>query len=215
MSKLRNGNICGYEVNIYTENDFETLHKQRSLFLPWNFNSQEQISRPPSTRVDYPLYPTGDPVKSANSNDGTGGVIYFDYCELSTLLDLLKLLKVEHLGKQYLVFHDECKGNSLQEKYLEQIRIVSPRELVEWGLISKDQKYKDQLITATQAIVNFISLQKVHYDSYQLHAKCGMRKKDQGMGDDALSLGFGICVEASCCCNYRYRIWSRHWWSSP
>ncbi|HNV97099.1 MAG TPA: hypothetical protein PKL13_02155 [bacterium] len=207
--------ICGKGVKIYTADDFSSKAIEKSRFLPWNFEFPNSPPNPPSHYVNYPLYPIGDPIKSANSYDDTGGVLYFGSLSEKSVLDLLvHILAVNFLEDNYLVFYDECKKNPLQEKYLEQIRIVSPRELAEWGLISKDQKFKDQPITATQAIINFFNFQKKYYDQYNLHSKCGRRKQDQGIGEDALSLGFGICIEASCCCNYRYRIWSRPWWCS-
>ncbi|MDD4290497.1 MAG: hypothetical protein PHH83_04515 [Patescibacteria group bacterium] len=207
--------ICGKGVKIYTADDFSSKAIEKFRFLPWDFEFPKQPIQP-TYYVRHPLYPIGDPIKSANNYDDTGGVLYFNTYREETLSILLSdLLDTNHLGNQYLVFYDECKKNSLQEKYLEQIRIVSPRELAEWRLISKDQKFKNQPITATQTIINFFNFQKKYYDEYNLYSKCGLRKQKQEIGDDALSLGFGICIEASCCCNYRYRIWSRPWWCCP
>jgi hypothetical protein len=151
-----------------------------------------------------------DPYKNAPLSCPAGGTVYFR-CDIERLdFDtLLRLLGVEVGNMFYAVFLAESQ-NSVQERYLAQIRLVGSSALQEMFNVEGLPETMDwvrQTITLGDLLWRFIELEK---ETYGTSMSGKLRGRFGGDGDWAKEkLCFGFLVE-----NNEmnvFRLWSRAW----
>ncbi len=151
--------------------------------------------------------PSIHPFLNAPTNDACAGVVYFNGRATREQFDsLLRLLEVQTVLTDYAAFWRES-GNPVEERYLEQLRIVSRGALVsifnaETG--EQQQVLFAQTLPVKDALWAFLENQQTVWSRNSLRGKMG------GDGDWAKeTLGFGFMVENSY--HAVYRLWSRAW----
>jgi hypothetical protein len=154
--------------------------------------------------------PELDPIRGAPAQDPAGGVIYFDdSVEPDALQTALSVMGVHLLEKNFVVFAGEAT-DSVKQRYLDQVRIMSRSGLEHMFHPGPHAAaLKPQTVTAGEYIAMFIAAQKAKWsDGYAFSTR--LSGSFGGDGDWAKeSLCFGFLVENS----YWgvYRLWSRAW----
>jgi hypothetical protein len=147
-----------------------------------------------------------DPVRAAPTQYPDGGVIYFDESSRERLETALSVMGVLLRETKYAVIQGSA-GNPLQERYLDQVRIVSRGALGHLFGISGEavaQVPAQQPITIGDYIQQFIAEQDAKWSRHDLDRAGG------GDGDWAKGrLAFGFMVENGYWSVYR--LWSRAW----
>lgn len=174
------------------------------VIRPWD--RLEDVAR----RPDYYGFnaPSSHPFLNAPVNDSAGGVIYFDGRPPRGQLDAaLSLLEVRTDTSEYAAFW-AASSNPLDERYLEQLRLISPPALVNLFAVQPHEGTEPlvkQKLTVGEALWRFIEIQQQKYN--RLWALDGVMGGDGDWAKE--SLAFGFVVENA----YHgvYRIWSRAW----
>ena len=151
-----------------------------------------------------------DPISSAPTQLAGGGILYFsDGIDVAKLRTALEVMQVRLDPKSYALF-SQASANTIEDRYLEQVRIASPGALGHFFGVEEDAALlQDQPIPVGEYIETFIAEQKDKWnDEYAFSSK--LSGTLGGDGDWAKeSLGFGFAVENT----YWgvYRLWSRPW----
>jgi hypothetical protein len=153
-----------------------------------------------------------DPVRGAPLTEPTGGTVYFDESiESDDLATLLRVMHVNMHEKDFVVFAGSAR-KPIEERYLDQARIMSKRALR--GLFGADKEaatLDPQPISMVDYVAQFVGEQRLKWNdpdgnpySIRLDGRFG------GDGDFAKeALCFGFMVENQPWAVYR--VWSRAW----
>ena len=152
--------------------------------------------------------PGANPVLGGPTTEEAGGTLYFaadtDTAALATALGVVGLLRTT----DYVVF-PASSTNPVEERFLDQMRLVSTSALASMFRTRIKDPVPLQSLDMQQAVLAFVAAQKVkwrddHTYSFKLNGTAG------GDGDWAKEqLAFGFHVENT----YWgvYRVWSRSW----
>lgn len=154
--------------------------------------------------------PSTDPFHGAPTQESSGGLLYFDDgVDAKMLSGALVVIGVQTLRKDYAVFAAEAR-DSVAERYLDQVRIISKGALGHFFGASKEaDALPNQEIALGDYIERFIAGQRETWsDGYAFSGK--LSGTLGGDGDWAKeSLAFGFLVENTYWSVYR--LWSRPW----
>lgn len=173
------------------------------VMMPWD-TLDDVMRRPGYYGANAP---SSHPFLNAPVNDDAGGVVYFDgHPEKEQLEALFDLLSVRGRATDYAAFWAKSE-NPMEERYLEQLRIVSTYTLASMFQAEVNEATSpltSQTLTVSEALWAFVGNQQEIYNRGALSGVMG------GDGDWAKeSLAFGFMVENAY--NIVYRIWSRAW----
>ncbi|MDP2933513.1 MAG: hypothetical protein Q8N81_05285 [bacterium] len=154
-----------------------------------------------------------NPIKSAPSQEPSGGVIYFgNGITKADFKALLRLLEVQVGYKDYAVFVAESEQPG-KDGYLVQMRIVTKFGLkFMFGALTDTEydKFPEQQLTIGDALREFIEREAGRWGTSFMDDGRGLQGLFGGDGDYAREeLAFGFMMENE----YHgvYRIWSRAW----
>lgn len=156
--------------------------------------------------------PDADPIRGAPSSDPSGGCVYFDDdVDAGDLSAVLRVMGVQDRLQDYVMFGAESTA-TLEDRYLDQIRIISRGALTHLFDVPKDMvadlpKPAAPLETLIQA---FITAQREKWNDPRYAFGGKLAGTLGGDGDWAKeSLAFGFLME-----NQYWqvmRLWSRPW----
>ena len=153
-----------------------------------------------------------DPIKSAPSQEPSGGVVYFgNGITKADFEALLRLMEVRSSYKDYAIFLAESEHPG-KEGYLIQMRIITKFGLrFMFGAITDDEydKFPEQELTIGEILWKFIEKEAERWGTSWSNDR-GLYGKFGGDGHFACEeLAFGFIMENK----YHgvYRIWSRAW----
>ncbi len=153
--------------------------------------------------------PSGDPFHAAPTQEPGGGLLYFDDgVDLAKLRNALAVIGVRLSSQDYALFAAASK-DSVAERYLDQVRIISKAALSHFFQAKEAGALPDQPLTIGDYVERFVTEQKDKWnDGYTFSGK--LRGTLGGDGDWAKeSLAFGFFIENSYWSVYR--LWSRPW----
>lgn len=153
-----------------------------------------------------------DPVRGAPLTDPTGGTVYFDESIKSAdLAALLRLMHVNMHEKDFVVFAGSAR-KPIEERYLDQARIMSTRALrALFGAEKEAATLVPQPISMVEYVAQFVDEQRLKWNDPDGNP-CSIRLAGRFGGDGDFAkeaLCFGFMVE-----NHPwavYRVWSRAW----
>jgi len=155
---------------------------------------------------------SADPIRSAPSTLPQGGTIYFNhYDEESGLGGVLRVLAMAHDRKDYAVFFGGA-DNTIEQRYLDQIRIVGHAALRQLYGVSSDaiSQLPTQPLGLRDAVYAFLEHQSKKWGDPRYLFSSALRGTLGGDGDWAKeALAFGLMVENGYW--QVFRIWSRPW----
>jgi len=175
------------------------------VIQPWD--DLDDAMRRPSYYGSEP--PSANPITNAPVNDAGGGCIYFDGgVSGETVQILARTMGVGPYLKKYAVFF-EGAGDTKNERYLHQIRIVGAYGLSQSFRIPDEalDEITEQQLTIVETIQKFIELEREIWGTGYSRALDGTLGGDGDWAREALA--FGLLVENSF--QDIYRVWSRPW----
>jgi len=153
-----------------------------------------------------------NPIKSAPSQEPTGGIVYFgSHITKADFEALLRVMQVKSDSKDYAIFLAESKQPG-KDGFVVQMRIVTKFGLrFMFGAINDNEydKFHDQGLTIGEVLWGFIQQEIERWGTSWMDDK-GLHGKFGGDGHFACEeLAFGFMMENE----YHgvYRIWSRAW----
>ena len=176
------------------------------IVRPWD-DPLAALTRPNYYGFD-PLQ--SDPVRAAPSQYAGGGIIYFDArSPWDQLQAALTLMEVRLYERDYAVLEGSAT-DTVAERYLDQVRIVSKGALGEiFGAGKEVAEIPNQPIDLGEYIQQFLSDQSAKWHG-QTEPADSLRGTAGGDGDWAKErLAFGFMVENGYWAIYR--LWSRAW----
>lgn len=155
--------------------------------------------------------PGSDPILAAPTQMPGGGVIYFnDGVDPAMLRTALGVMQIRLAPTTYVAFAKES-GDTVRDRYLDQVRIVSTGALAElFGARREATALPKEPVAVLDYIETFIAEQKAKWNHEHYAFSPALSGTLGGDGDWAKeSLGFGFAVENT----YWgvYRLWSRPW----
>lgn len=154
-----------------------------------------------------------NPIKSAPSQEPSGGVVYFgNGIAKADLEALLRLLEVKADYKDYALFIAESEQPG-KDGYLVQMRIVTKFGLrFMFGALTDAEydKFPEQQLSVSEALCEFLEKEAKRWGTSFTDDGRGLQGLFGGDGDYAREeLAFGFMMENE----YHgiYRIWSRAW----
>jgi len=152
-----------------------------------------------------------DPMRGAPLGESSGGTLYFDASiRPDDLATLLRVLHVPNHEKHFVVFAGSAR-KPLEERYLDQVRIVSRVALIRLFWVDEAATLAAQPISIAEYVARFVDEQRHKWEDADGHPF--PRSLDGVFGGDGDSdkeaLCFGLMVENASCAVYR--VWSRAW----
>ena len=151
----------------------------------------------------------GDPFLNAPLQDSCGGTVYFEATKEDYLKALVRLMGLRAVSKEYVAFAISST-NPVEDRYLDQIKILTHLALTEIFRIDDELIPEEQPFTIEESILGFVAAQNHKWN--EPNRTFSSRLSGSAGGDDDWAkeaLAFGLHVENS----YwgAYRIWSRPW----
>jgi hypothetical protein len=152
--------------------------------------------------------PHAHPFLNAPTTEPSGGTFYFDDDAKPEALDAVLSLVGVRNTKDYAAYA-ASSADPLNERYLDQLRLVSNAALSSLFSASSDEPLPPQTLDAPSAVIGFVAAQRAKWKDDRTYSE-KLAGSAGGDGDWAKeSLCFGFHAENS----YWgvYRVWSRAW----
>jgi hypothetical protein len=151
--------------------------------------------------------PKAHPILNGPLTEASGGTLYFDDgVSLESLTAAMEVLGI-YATPDYVAYASSA-GDPVNERYLDQLRIVSSHAL--GSVFGAGPEPPRQALDAPAAIIGFVAAQRAKWNAAGSSYSAKLSGAAGGDGDWAKeSLAFGLHVENT----YWgvYRVWSRAW----
>ncbi len=189
--------------------EFEHRPLPRAFLAGSPRSAQSSSDREPGFYVTGDHF-TGNPFRDAPLNNATGGTIYFEAGGEEPLRALLRLLLGFVAERQDFVAFGISAANPVEERFLDQIKII-PNVALSSLLDSEIERLtEDQRLTIEEAVIGFVRAQSEKWNEPGRIFSPRLEGAAGGDGEYAKeALAFGLHVESS---HWSIvRIWSRPW----